>query len=855
MGTLPHLSILKGPNRPLKPNYLSKLFEEVANGPQKNNIALIFNENGILKQHTYEEIDKLTNQIARTIRQTIVHNNLGRNPDGDYIVAVNMHPSDSLVITLLAIWKAGCAYLPLDHAFPGPRIEHIIRESRPVLVIFDEDSQFYLDIYKFSFETMMELSVQNPEEFLNDEEKLFHLKDDLGIVLYTSGSTGVPKGVRLPHKVIINRLQWQFKRFPYNPSEKTCVFKTALTFVDSVCEIWGPLINGLSLLVIPKHITQDPQKLVKVIDEFQIERLVLVPSLLRSLLLYLGLHENKAALRSLKLWVCSGETLVVSLAEEFFQHFNNDDYTLCNFYGSTEIMGDVTYHVIEDLQQLEHQQKVPIGLPVDNTIIYLLDKDFRPVKSGDVGELFVAGLNLAAGYVNGRDPEKFIENPLAIDPNYGKLYRTGDFARIEKGILVYEGRTDSQIKIRGHRVDLSEVEKAVNSIKNVDKAVVLCYKPGEVNQALLAFVTTKGLVSEHQIEVLLREKLTNYMIPQVVLVERIPLLVNGKIDRQALLKMYENTNNNVDLIPEIEIDYEGVSAHHKKAAEDLFNTVAAVLGRSARNAISIHSNFYEIGGNSLNSIFTISKLTEQGYHINITDFISAIDFGEVLERMTENTIVKKQPPSFTSEMLRPEHKLSVLDMITTSFYQKADLEQWIISEISVSDYDELIDALWEPLLEKNLSFVARNETGKICGVSLNFDARDEPEMEIKSKLNVIFEFLESVEGPIRDNQLPPGKGKVLHSFMMGTHSTLSAKENVAVFQFMEEENLRLAKSRGFAGIFTTNTSPLTQQLGGDVFNYQNLLEYQVNTYVASDGTKPFGLAPDDQRAIVHWKQI
>lgn len=167
------------------------------------------------------------------------------------------------------------------------------------------------------------------------------------------------------------------------------------------------------------------------------------------------------------------------------------------------------------------------------------------MKQGEVGELYIAGLNLAAGYVNGRDPDKFVENPLAVDLQYKKLFKTGDYARLVKNTLVYEGRTDSQVKIRGHRVDLAEVEKAVNGVEGVDKAVVLCYRPGEIDQALLAFTTTANhLISEYRIEAELREKLTSYMIPQVVLIESIPLLVNGKVDRQGLLKMFENTNNN-----------------------------------------------------------------------------------------------------------------------------------------------------------------------------------------------------------------------------------------------------------------------------------------------------------------------
>ncbi|CAH0555248.1 unnamed protein product [Brassicogethes aeneus] len=854
MGSLPQLSIIKGPSRQLVPIKIHKLFETVAE-ENKNINALLFEEGNEIRTFTYEQLDKLTNKLSRTIYEEIKNNNLPRNRDGDFIVAVNLLPSDYLVIVLLAIWKAGAAYLPLDRAFPGSRIEHIIRESKPAMVIYDQDSEFYLDTHKISLDDLVKQSGNQSEESLQIEKNLIHKRDDLAIVLYTSGSTGIPKGVRLPHKVILNRLQWQFKTFPYSKTEKICVFKTALTFVDSVSEIWGPLINGRTILVVPKTTTQDPDKLVKLLDSYKVERLVLVPSLLRSMLMFLDLMKGKQYLSNLKIWVCSGETLVVSLAEEFFKYFPENEHKLCNFYGSTEIMGDVTYHIISGPKEIQHIDKVPIGLPVDNTIIYLLDHDFRPVKGGEVGELFVSGLNLAAGYVNGRDPEKFLNNPLAIDPTYAKLYRTGDFARLEKGTILYEGRTDSQIKIRGHRVDLSEVERAVNALDVVEKGIVLCYQPGEITQALLAFVTTTSLVNEHKIEELLKETLTSYMIPQVILVEKIPLLVNGKIDRQALLKSYENTNNNDDSCYQVDIDYHGVPISKMKAAQVLFETVASVLNRSARNSISVNANFYEIGGNSLNSIFTISRLNDQGYFINVGDFISAMDLGEILERMTSETKIDTQPPRFSSDLLKPAHRSQVLDMVTTSFYQKAELEQLIISEISESDYKELLGALWEPLVEKNLSFIVFNETGKVVGVALNFDARDEPEVEITSKLTVIFEFLESIEGPIRDNQLPPGKGSVLHSFMMATHSSLTSKENVAVMQFMENEVLKLARKRGFAGIFTTNTSPLTQQLGTNVYKYKTMLDFQINTYVASDNTKPFGLAPDDLRAIVQWRTI
>lgn len=860
MGSLPQLSIIKGPTKPLKPNLLHKIFEDVATGESSDKTALIFEENGVKKTYTYRELNEITNKLARVITHAVVNNHLSANTDGDFIVAVSMQPSDHLVVALLAIWKAGAAYLPIDPSFPGPRIEHIVRESKPFLILYEEDSKFFMDTHKLPFDKFLQAGQKYNSSSLLKSECLQHQKDDLAIVLYTSGSTGVPKGVRLPHKIILNRLQWQFKAFPYSSTEKTGVFKTALTFVDSVSEIWGPLINGLAILVVPKSTTKDPEKLVGTLESYKIERLVLVPSLLRSILMYLELSGKKSSLKNLKTWVCSGETLVTSLAEEFFKYFPENEHKLCNFYGSTEVMGDVTYHVISNPGQLKHQDKVPIGLPVDNTIIYLLDPDFRPVKAGDVGELFVSGLNLAAGYVNGRDPDKFVENPLAIDPTFARLYRTGDFARICKGTILYEGRTDSQVKIRGHRVDLSEVEKAVNSVEGIEKGVVLCYKPGEINQALLAFVTTSALMNENQIENILRKKLAQYMVPQVVILETIPLLVNGKIDRQALLKSYENTNNNDDACYQVDIDYTGVPESKMKPAKVLFETIASVLNRSARSAISLDANFYEIGGNSLNSIFTITTLNQKGYHISISDFIAAIDLGEVLERMCpENKNyheIISQPPAFTTQLIKLEDKEEVYDMIVSSFYNKAELEHWLMPDIHEQDYVDVLDYVWELLVSTGLSFMMKNSAGKVVGAALNFDCGTEPDdAPFTSRILVIFEYLESLEGPVRKDFLPKGQGKVFHSFMMGTKSHLTAKENVMVMQAMEDEIIRMAREKNFEGVFTTNTSPLTQQLASDVYGYETLVDDQANTYVASDGTKPFGLAPDSQRTKVQWKQL
>lgn len=178
----------------------------------------------------------------------------------------------------------------------------------------------------------------------------------------------------------------------------------------------------MAILVVPKHITRDPSQLVSLLEKYQIERMVLVPTLLKSILIYVTLKKDVKYLNKLKYWICSGETLPTSLAIEFYDYFDEKAHFLCNFYGSTEIMGDVAYFTCEGKEQLRHYDNVPIGCPVSNTVIYLLDGEYRPVKAGTIGELYVSGSNLANGYVNGRDKERFIENPLAVDPSKSSFH-------------------------------------------------------------------------------------------------------------------------------------------------------------------------------------------------------------------------------------------------------------------------------------------------------------------------------------------------------------------------------------------------------------------------------------------------
>lgn len=257
MGTIAKLSIVKGEQFEVESKHLHRIFEEKLLGYSDKN-AVIYNgpvqsaSNSSSCTLSYQQLNKLANSRARILASD---RRVSANQDGDYIVAVCMKPTEQLVITLLSIWKAGAAYLPIDPSFPPNRIQHILQEAKPIAVIHDDHLeaktvQHFGTTKRFSVSELMQQQKLLKDTNLTPAEMLgTSTNSDLAIVMYTSGSTGVPKGVRLPHKVLLNRLQWQWNTFPYAEQETVGVFKTALTFVDSVSELWGPLLNGIYYLL------------------------------------------------------------------------------------------------------------------------------------------------------------------------------------------------------------------------------------------------------------------------------------------------------------------------------------------------------------------------------------------------------------------------------------------------------------------------------------------------------------------------------------------------------------------------------------------------------------------------------
>lgn len=318
------------------------------------------------------EADRLANRLLKAM-----NNNTPALSDQDQIVAVCLPSSIDLIVGLLAILKTGSAYLPLDPSFPFDRINYILEDAKPTLVLSSASvlkSSPALAAALENNSNATRLFDLEAEANADDDEiaiDLPHMTEqkNLAVVLYTSGSTGTPKGVRLEHSSLLHRLNWQWRVFEYSPEEIAC-FKTALTFVDATTEIWAPLLAGRPLLIVPKQIVQDTERFIDLLDQARITRLVLVPSLLKAIISLLKSPKIKSdrtgqstALQHLKMWVCSGEVLTSQLLLEFYDVFPSGT-TICNYYGSTEVTGDVTYASFKSREQaLEaiFKDKVPIG--------------------------------------------------------------------------------------------------------------------------------------------------------------------------------------------------------------------------------------------------------------------------------------------------------------------------------------------------------------------------------------------------------------------------------------------------------------------------------------------------------------
>ncbi|MGY4275178.1 non-ribosomal peptide synthase/polyketide synthase [Streptomyces sp. M18.1] len=524
---------------------------------------------------TYAELDARAERLARALT--------ARGAGPERFVAVAVPRSTELVVALLAVLRSGAAYVPVDPGYPADRIAHILRDAGAMLVLTTRDAE-----ERLPQDGTPRLLLDGPAavpETAATAPATAPGPDHPAYVIYTSGSTGRPKGVVVSHRAIVNRLAWMQDTYGLEPSDRV-LQKTPSGFDVSVWEFFWPLVQGATLVVARPEGHLDPAYLADTVRRAGVTTLHFVPSMLDVFLR----EPSAASLRGLRRVFCSGEALSAELRARFR---SVSDVPLHNLYGPTEAAVDVTYWpCAEDTGD----GPVPIGRPVWNTRMYVLDAALRPVPAGVPGELYIAGVQLARGYLGrpGLSAERFTADPHGVPGS--RMYRTGDLARWNHdGSLDYLGRADHQVKLRGFRIELGEIEAALVRQPEVDQAAVVLREDRPGDQRLVAY-TVPAPGSEADAAPLtarLRELLPGYMVPAAfVTLPRLPVTPNGKLDRRALPApaRTERSGGRAPRTP------------HEELLRTLF---AEVLGV---DEVGVDDDFFELGGHSLLATRLISRI-------------------------------------------------------------------------------------------------------------------------------------------------------------------------------------------------------------------------------------------------------
>jgi amino acid adenylation domain-containing protein/non-ribosomal peptide synthase protein (TIGR01720 family) len=550
---------------------------------------------------SFKELDEKSNQLANYLIE------LGVKPDS--LVAICMERSLEMMVGILGILKANAAYVPIDPDYPQQRIEYMLEDCKASIILSHSEVKISLPNNVVMLDTDWEQINQQPKT----KPAIAPEPNHLAYVIYTSGSTGHPKGVMNEHSGLLNRLCWAQDYFKLTSKDKV-LQKTTYSFDVSVWELLWPLISGAQLVFAKPGGHKDNVYLKEIIEKEQITMLHFVPSMLEVFLSDLP----EEACPSLKQVLCSGEALKPSQVELFGQKLPQSK--LFNLYGPTEAAIDVTCWEIEP-----NTETVPIGKPVANTQIYILNQQNQPVPIGVAGEIHIGGVQVARGYLNKAEltNEKFIPNPYSKTKTE-RLYKTGDLGKwTEDGTIEYLGRLDDQVKIRGYRIELGEIETAIEQLKEIKQSAALAKDDAQGNKRLVAYVVSRKAFDKSKIMAELQQKLPEYMVPQIwVELKELPLTPNGKTDRKALPEP--------DISEQLKDQYVAPRNETEQKLAEIWKKILKL------EKIGIHDNFFELGGHSLMALRIISGI-RRAFNVEIeiialVQHPSIIELGQIIER-------------------------------------------------------------------------------------------------------------------------------------------------------------------------------------------------------------------------------
>lgn len=619
------------------------LFEKQA-AITPDNIALSEDDHSI----SYSELERLSDSIAICLQQQ-------KDVQPGDLVGLLLERELYLLPVILAILKAGAAYIPLDPAYPPERVKAIGDDSRFKLLITREKfispgwQELSCGIMNMDLELV---AAQQPATATdattngatgtatfekapigNAPLAIRPASHDLAYVIYTSGSTGVPKGVMIEHCALVNYIQWAAKQYT-NGEKAGFALCTSISFDLTVTSLFVPLITGNRVFIYEKG-DENHLLIEQVMAKDQVEVIKLTPAHLRvirdsELLRY---HIP----RTIKRLIVGGEQLQTRLARDIYEKYEGK-VEIFNEYGPTETTVGCMIHRFDPKEQFA---SVPIGVAIQNTQIYVLDAFLQPVAAGVKGELYVAGGGLARGYL-GREVltlEKFIDNPFRKGR---KMYRTGDVAiRLPGGKIVFSGRTDDQVKIRGYRIEPDEIGNQLRIHDQINEAVVVA-KEKQEDKYLVAYYTAPQRIGAEVLQQHLRERLPEYMVPQhFVHLDKMPVTINGKLNKKALPDVDMHEANN----------YIAPETGEEKLMADIWTKVLGI------EPIGVTDNFFSLGGDSIKSIQVVSRIESAGYELSINDIFSTRTLQELSQRLkatvTEGQVAIKQPGQQSAMNLSP----------------------------------------------------------------------------------------------------------------------------------------------------------------------------------------------------------
>lgn len=572
------------------------LDEQAAKTP--DNIAVSCGETAI----TYRELSDRSDRLAVRLKELGV----GR----DCVVGLVFYRSIEMVVAVWGVMKAGGAYLPIDPNNPPERADHMLTECGTTIVLTHHTARFT------SPYSCKVLNLDEPESYAEAGalRKDYPSPDDMAYVIYTSGSTGKPKGAVLEHKGLVNRLWWMQRRYPLT-QESVILQKTPYTFDVSVWELMWWALAGARVFMLTPGGEKDPAVIIDAIKKQRVTTMHFVPSMLNAFLQYVESSGRAEELSGLRQVFASGEALGLEQARRFNRLLNRPYGTeLYNLYGPTEATVDVSYF---DCSPEVTLNCVPIGRPIDNTRLYILDPHLNLLPIGIPGELYIGGVGLARGYIGQPEltKERFIPDPYLPGE---RIYKTGDLARwYAQGDIEYLGRLDHQLKIRGFRVELGEIENRLVQHKAIRDAVVTGIEYAGQKHLCAYYVADREL-ARRDLRGHIQKKLPEYMVPSFfVRMQVLPVSANGKVDRKALpLPLLANEKRSYSP-PENKIE-----ARLCEVAEDVLKL----------ERVGIEDNLFELGADSLSVIAFLTQIYEDGWGLTAADFYSCANIRELAAR-------------------------------------------------------------------------------------------------------------------------------------------------------------------------------------------------------------------------------